>query len=62
MLYTHLADRTYEQYAAVGVATADAVDGPYTFLHTIEPFGGTEHDLGMFRDTNVSPQAVCRCL
>jgi hypothetical protein len=59
VLYTHLADKTYEKYAAVGVATADAVTGPYTFLHTLEPFGGTEHDLGMFRDTNGTVFLLC---
>eukprot|EP01043_Picozoa_sp_COSAG02_P016721 COSAG02_NODE_741_length_17813_cov_51.487863_17_plen_379_part_00 len=59
VLYTHLADKTYEKYAALGVATADTVTGPYTFLHTLEPFGGTEHDLGMFRDTNGTVFLLC---
>lgn len=59
VLYTHLADKTYEKYAAVGVATADVVTGPYTFRHSLEPFGGTEHDLGMFRDINGTVYLLC---
>ncbi|GGH17350.1 family 43 glycosylhydrolase [Silvibacterium dinghuense] len=57
VLYFHLDDAKY-QFARVGVAVSNRIDGPYTYVHSFRPLGQESRDIGQFIDDDGSAYLI----
>ena len=57
VMYMHLDDRRY-QFARVGVAVCDTVDGDYQYVKSFRPLGCESRDIGQFIDDDGSAYLI----
>jgi hypothetical protein len=57
VMYMHFDDRRY-QFAGVGVATCDTVDGDYQYVKSFRPLGHESRDIGQFVDDDGSAYLI----